>query len=368
MVGSKAIVPSFCGTVDGRLLVAHLAPLLRQLCARMGDSKEVVRTQTTQAMFRLLSPPTGNIVSPVAIAMLILRHLVPTKEEGDSPLASVSKGATGKGAVTGWLCRLSALRQLCKEYSKKIVQQPGSTNPGEWLRLSDGLKHSDPSVRHQSVRLYTLVCKMHLKSLGDEEAQRSAREVWVAALPKDVPAKSIAQVRRYLKLAEASPETESSQPKKSHFGMTIACTPWDIPSSLTKWGCSLEVLGALSMPERGDEKLVISALKALGKVKPEKEGSDEVFSHVCRAIQQALAAPTGADRYVFLSALELCHTAVQQLGPALSGLDFNMALGKVFPTLLERTAISSLAGDVKVGVASDKLVQQLAKHPKVPWL
>eukprot|EP00913_Durusdinium_trenchii_P013759 g12919.t1 len=76
-----AIVPSFCGTVDGRLLVAHLAPLLRQLCARMGDSKEVVRTQTTQAMFRLLSPPTGNIVSPVAIAMLILRHLMPSKEE-----------------------------------------------------------------------------------------------------------------------------------------------------------------------------------------------------------------------------------------------------------------------------------------------
>ncbi|CAK9099233.1 unnamed protein product [Durusdinium trenchii] len=362
-----AIVPSFCGTVDGRLLVAHLAPLLRQLCARMGDSKEVVRTQTTQAMFRLLSPPTGNIVSPVAIAMLILRHLMPSKEEGDSPLASVSKGATGKGAVTGWLCRLSALRELCKEYSKMIVQQPGSTNPGEWLRLADGLKHADPSVRHQSVRLYTLVCKMHLKSLGDEEAQRSAREVWVAALPKDLPAKSIAQVRRYLKLPEASPKSsESSQPKKSHLGMTIACLHWEVPYSLARTaGCSLEVLGALSMPQRGDEKAVITALKALGKVKQEKEGSDDMFAHICRAIQQALAAPTGADRYVFLSAVELCQSAVQQLGPALSGLDLNMALGKVFPTLLERTALSSLAGDVKVGVASDKLVQQLAKHPKV---
>jgi hypothetical protein len=61
----QAIVPSFCGTVDGRLLVAHLAPLLRQLCARMGDSKEVVRTQTTQAMFRLLSPPTGSLTDRV---------------------------------------------------------------------------------------------------------------------------------------------------------------------------------------------------------------------------------------------------------------------------------------------------------------
>ena len=44
---------------------------------------------------------------------------MPAKEEGDSPLASVSKGAIGKGAVTGWLCRLSALRELCKEYAKR---------------------------------------------------------------------------------------------------------------------------------------------------------------------------------------------------------------------------------------------------------
>ena len=90
-------------------------------------------------------------------------------------------------------------------------------------RLSDGLKHSDPTavasanedrpaprqvgtagtanckVRHESVRLFALVCKMcgtsqlmqlgssrriagslkqirHLKSLGDEEAQRPGRE------------------------------------------------------------------------------------------------------------------------------------------------------------------------------------------------
>lgn len=334
----------------------------------MGDSKEVVRTQTTQAMFRLLSPPTGNIVSPVAIAMLILRHLMPSKEEGDSPLASVSKGATGKGAVTGWLCRLSALRQLCKEYPKMIVQQPGSSNPGEWLRLSDGLKHADPSVRHQTVRLYTLVCKMHLRSLGDEESQRPARETWVASLPKDVPVKSIGQVRRYLKLPEVVPE-ESPEVKRSlgMTGMTIACIPWDVPSSLADWaGCSSEILGVLSAPRRGDEKHVIAALKALGKGNCGSSGSlDEAFSNICRAIQQALAAPTGADRYVFLCAVELCQSSVQQLGTSLSGLDLNMALGKVFPTLLERTALSSLAGDVKVGVASDKLVQQLAKHPKV---
>ncbi|CAK0899867.1 unnamed protein product, partial [Prorocentrum cordatum] len=68
-------VPAFCGTVDDRLLVAHLAPLLRQLCARMADTKD--RGSRRQALLRLLRPPVGNIVSPLALAMLVLRHLVP---------------------------------------------------------------------------------------------------------------------------------------------------------------------------------------------------------------------------------------------------------------------------------------------------
>ena len=38
-------------------------------------SEEAVRTQTTQAIFRLMNPPTGNIVSPVAIAMLRLADM-----------------------------------------------------------------------------------------------------------------------------------------------------------------------------------------------------------------------------------------------------------------------------------------------------
>merc|ERR1719399_1374784 len=50
----SAIVPPFCAHVDAKLLVAHLAPLLKQLCLRMGDSKEIVRTATTQSLFSLL--------------------------------------------------------------------------------------------------------------------------------------------------------------------------------------------------------------------------------------------------------------------------------------------------------------------------
>ncbi|CAK0898459.1 unnamed protein product, partial [Prorocentrum cordatum] len=77
-----------------------------------------------------------------------------------------------------------------------------------------------------------------------------------------------------------------------------------------------------------------------------------------------LGSPVGADRSVFLCAVELCQTAVSKLAPSLSGLDINMGLGKVFPTLMERSSMSGVI-DVKVGVAGDKLVRELAQHPKV---
>jgi ankyrin repeat protein len=369
-----AVVPAFCGAVDGRLLVAHLAPLLRQLCARMGDSKEVVRTQTTQALFRLLRPPTGNIVSPVALAMLILRHLMPqkdTREDGETPSPSPSPAAT-KSAATGWLCRLAALRDLCKEYHKTMVMQPGVQHPGEWLRLRDGLAHGDPTVRHEAARLYTLVCKMHLRSVGNEEAQRPGREAWFAALPKDLPAKSLAQVRRLLKLPEKPPETlkasNTAQPAKPSMPPISA---WEVPTSLATWaGCPPEVLACLRSPLMDDEKAILTSLRILGKAaaSPEEAArrngakADEAFAGICRAIQQILGSDVGADRRIFLSTIEVCQHAITGLSPLISGLDVNMHLGKAFPILLDRT---SLTADVKIAVASDKLVQQLAKHPKV---
>jgi hypothetical protein len=370
----SAVVPAFCGVVDGRLLVAHLAPLLRQLCARMGDSKEVVRTQTTQSLFRLLRPPTGNIVSPVALAMLILRHLMPqgnARDDGEG--GSSSKGAANKGATTGWLCRLASLRDLVKEYHKTMVMQPGATDPGEWLRLKDGLRHSDPTVRHESARLYTLVCKMHTRSIGDDEAQKPAREAWFAALPKDIPSKSLTEVRKLLKLPEKPASTlqgNASSPQKQSSAGRLQ-QPWEVPTNIAVWaGCPPEVLAALKSPLPGDEKAILTSFKILGKAASSQEEAgkrggakpDEAFAGICRAIQQVLASDVGADRRIFLSAIDLCQSGITGLSPLISGLDVNMGLGKTFPTLLDRT---SLTADVKIAVASDKLVQQLAKHPKV---
>ncbi|CAE8592010.1 unnamed protein product, partial [Polarella glacialis] len=133
------------------------------------------------------------------------------------------------------------------------------------------------------------------------------------------------------------------------------------------------VLAVLSAPSKGDEKAAIAALKALGKGVGQGDkaaqrggaGNDEAFGGLCRAVQQCMAFPTGGDRYVFLCSVELLQMAVTQMSSSLSGLDLNLGLGKTFPTLLERTALAGASGDVKVGVASDKLVQMLAKHPKV---
>jgi hypothetical protein len=220
---------------------------------------------------------------------------------------------------------------------------------------------------------------MHSKSLGDEDAQRPCREVWAAALPQDIPPKSTVHVRKLLKLPQETDVQEESAGaaslnKSQKITSTTSCLPWEVPKNLAVWaGCEPQLLTVLAAPNKGDEKAVISALKALGKGvgKGEKAAdrggatTDEAFASICRAIQQAMAYPTGADRYVFLCAVELCQMSITQLSSNLSGLDINMGLGKTFPTLMERTALAGAAGDVKVGVASDKLVQQLAKHPKV---
>jgi hypothetical protein len=251
--------------------------------------------------------------------------------------------------------------------------QPGVNHPGEWLRLKDGLAHGDPTVRHEAARLYTLVCKMHLRSLGDEEAQKPGREAWVTALPKDLPSKSLTQVRRLLKLPEKPATTlqgGTTSPKASSRPIPVP-PAWEVPTSLATWaGCPPEVLSVLRTPLAGDEKAILTSLRILGKAasNPEeaarRDGAkpDEAFAGICRALQQVLGHEVGADRRIFLSAIDLCQQGITGLSPLISGLDVNMGLGKTFPILLDRT---SLTADVKIAVASDKLVQQLAKHPKV---
>eukprot|EP00927_Polykrikos_kofoidii_P010456 TRINITY_DN1440_c2_g1_i1.p1 TRINITY_DN1440_c2_g1~~TRINITY_DN1440_c2_g1_i1.p1 ORF type:complete len:2196 (+),score=321.50 TRINITY_DN1440_c2_g1_i1:150-6737(+) len=392
-VAASVALPAFCVVVEGRLMVAHLVPLLRQLCARMGDLKEVVRLHTTQTLFLLLRPPIGNIVSPVAVATLILRHLKSQQiasggDSGSQEPADIASniGAdmpdpvkTGKCVTVGWLCRLRALLDLVKEHSASIIQNPGTADPGEWIRLKDGMTHSDSTVRQESARLYAYVCKRHVKSLCEEDARLQAKESWAASLQKDVPSKVLEQVRRLLKLPpEPSKKSEQCQKpitaQRSLSNLRLSSTPWNVSAGFASWvGCDLAVLNALASPQVGDEQSVLDALRVLKKAtvaKPaelnSREGvkTDEAFASICRSIQQALSSSVGSDRQVFLHSVDLCQSALQNVAPLLSGLDINIGLSKTLPTLMERTALSG-SGDVKIGVASDRLIKQLAQHPKV---
>jgi ankyrin repeat protein len=380
-VAVVAVVPPFCDIADGQLLVAHLAPLLRQLVSRTGDGKEAIRAQSTQSLLRLLRPPTGNIVNPSAVATLLLRHLDPC--DGSSAKAATS----GRGLVNAWLCRIGTLRIMAKEYGKGLVGASARVDhPGEWLALKAGLAHIDPMVRRESARLFALVCKLHVKlSAGNDElAQLQIKRAWVLELgASEASPKSLEQVRKLLKLPEddGAGSEASPTPGQRTAAPVRSLPPWDVPASLTKWICATtgaaasESLGPLRSPALGDEKAVVVALRTLTKAvcdcgdneRPEalKEAAAAgVFSHICDAILQALASPTGADRSVFLRAVELCFKSNATLAPALPSLDINMGLSKIFPIFMERTSAAS-AGDVKIAVSSDKLVQKLAKHPKV---
>lgn len=191
------------------------------------------------------------------------------------------------------------------------------------------------------------------------------RESWVAALPKGTPTKSLAQVRGLLKLPEQACDDGPAA--------SLPVSAWDIPANLIRWaGCTPEVLRVLRSPSRGDEKMVVMALHTLGEaasahvVAELRSGvpPNEAFIGICRAVQQALGHEVGSDRTVFLGAIDLFERSITHLSPLVSGPDLKIGLGRSFPTLLECTSLAS-ATDVKIGVAFDKFVKVVAKHPKV---
>eukprot|EP00401_Gymnodinium_catenatum_P006816 CAMPEP_0117597154 /NCGR_PEP_ID=MMETSP0784-20121206/74704_1 /TAXON_ID=39447 /ORGANISM="" /LENGTH=549 /DNA_ID=CAMNT_0005399503 /DNA_START=25 /DNA_END=1675 /DNA_ORIENTATION=+ len=116
----------------------------------------------------------------------------------------------------------------------------------------------------------------------------------------------------------------------------------------------------IEAPKQGDEKAVVVALKALTKgvirwaedaIRNDTMKVDEAYAGICRGMQQALGCITGIDRQVFMTSLDLCNQTVDKLAPRLSALDVNMGLNKVFPILLDRTAVDR-SGLGQVGAAA----------------
>ena len=116
----------------------------------MGDSKDVVRTQTTQMLF-CLRLPTGYIVSTVPVAMLVPQRLAPANGSG---------GGRAQDIVL----------TVCQE----------------------------------SAHLYTLVCMVYVRYLGNDDVQRPTRKAGVDALAFDMHAESMTPVPCLLWLPEES--------------------------------------------------------------------------------------------------------------------------------------------------------------------
>jgi hypothetical protein len=358
----SVVVPPFCRTIDGRLLVAHLAPLLRQLCVRMGDAKEVIRTSSTESLFSLLqAPAAGEIVNPGTVSMLILRHLAPSAQQQAKASAKAHRST-----VVGWLCRLSALRVLVKEYHNKVVPE-NMDEPKEWIVLAEGMGHGDPTVRHEAGRLFVLACKVSTRHAGADE-QKKLRDQWIAKLPGDLKPQLLQQIKKQLSSDEAAEAVSGSGPAQS----STAPTQWDVPLGLAEWSrIPRETLQTLDNP--GDWKQCYETIQALlrvvkdpGVANPSVK-TEEAFAGLCVVVKHVLngigaITDEAGSRNVLLATLSVFHSSVQLLAPRISSLDVNMGLAKAFPVLLDK---ASGCSDMKVAVASDKLVRYLAMHNNV---
>eukprot|EP00746_Dinoflagellata_sp_MGD_P142622 gnl/MRDRNA2_/MRDRNA2_75558_c0_seq1.p1 gnl/MRDRNA2_/MRDRNA2_75558_c0~~gnl/MRDRNA2_/MRDRNA2_75558_c0_seq1.p1 ORF type:complete len:1414 (+),score=374.52 gnl/MRDRNA2_/MRDRNA2_75558_c0_seq1:455-4243(+) len=356
------VVPPFCRIIDGRLLVANLAPLLRQLCVRMGDAKEVIRTSATESLFSLLqAPAAGEIVNPGTVSMLILRHLAPPAQQQAKASAKAHRTT-----VVGWLCRLSALRVLVKEYHNKVVPE-NMEEPKEWLVLAEGMAHGDPTVRHEAGRLFVLACKVSARH-AEADAQKKLKEQWMAKLPGDLKPQLLQQIKKQLSSDDPAEAVSGSGPAQS----STAPTRWDVPAGLAEWSrIPREKLQALDNP--GDWKQCHETVQALLRVVKDPGvanptiKTEDAFAGLCAVVKHVLngigaITDEAGSRSVLLATLSVFHSSVQLLAPKMSSLDVNMGLAKAFPVLLDK---ASGCSDMKVAVASDKLVRYLAMHNNV---
>eukprot|EP00746_Dinoflagellata_sp_MGD_P028289 gnl/MRDRNA2_/MRDRNA2_166868_c0_seq1.p1 gnl/MRDRNA2_/MRDRNA2_166868_c0~~gnl/MRDRNA2_/MRDRNA2_166868_c0_seq1.p1 ORF type:complete len:565 (+),score=116.55 gnl/MRDRNA2_/MRDRNA2_166868_c0_seq1:26-1696(+) len=226
------------------------------------------------------------------------------------------------------------------------------------------MAHGDPTVRHASMRLFVMACKTGHKGMEDEAACTTLREKWVASLPNTLQQKIIDQVRKMLQLPDASATVNSSEGQGA--GQTTAPAPslaqWEVPPGLVEWsGITLDRFKPLKTDPGNCFEVLQGLLRAM-KEAPKPQKIEEIFAALLSVVKQILSVGDSGNRMVFLGAIQLFQMAVQIFAPKISGLDVNIGLGKVFPVLLDKASFTS---DMKVAMASDKLVRLLAKHPSV---
>merc|ERR1719316_2481963 len=155
-------------------VLTKFAPLLLHLMSRMGDSKEQVRTKTTQTLFAVLA--SGTAV-PTTVAKLILDNLSGVRSASLGPLGEAqAKTEARANSVHGWMCRLSVLRDLVRDYDVCADLY----RPAHWLgALIPGVNHGAVPVRNAAIQLFVQVykrCTSVVPAEVGDETEKEKRE------------------------------------------------------------------------------------------------------------------------------------------------------------------------------------------------
>lgn len=314
----------FGAVLEGALVRAHLQPLLLHLLSRTGDSKETVRTKTTQTLFAVLATHHCH-------AMTLGRLLL------DSLSGSSMAHKQVSGSVAGWLCRLSVLRDLVRDFDLCA----GVSTPDDWLRaLTPGLEHPAVSVRHATLQLFVQVYRR-----CTSEEDEAAKLRWVKALPPQMQAKLKSL------LFKQGQEHEDKLESKSK---TLA-----VPACLVRLVGDEQALAPLALPPNTDQApAVVTAAKLLIAALKQRSPDLETFEGICEVLKYILEHRA---RSTFQVAAQLCVALLHEADQRVSSLDLHMAIGRVFLPLLTQCS----SRDMKIAIAANKTVLFLAKHPRV---
>merc|ERR1712232_133133 len=152
------------------------------LCTQLRSSNKTMRSQVVEALLQLVHHSAGEIVSPKAIAAVLL----------------LDGCDNGSSSTTWWQGALAVLRALLSDHEQAFVSEQDIDMPGAWLHLQRGFVHTSAAVRCESLHVYSLSCKAHAAAARDDSARQDIHASWLAALRHDLPVKTLTEARQLL--------------------------------------------------------------------------------------------------------------------------------------------------------------------------
>jgi len=323
LLSAAEVVPSIvtkfaAGAIDLptlRELQVQLLPIAKALCFHMGDAKATVRNGASQALLALaplssarsmaVGSPRSMVMSSGTLCALILGHLSP------------------KQNALGFLCRLSALRELLKQHRvfSSVLQEIGA-----WKNAVLGMTHPDAQVRKDSVRTYLLAFTCNMQAVG--EAQRGKiQEMWAGTLTNhQIPPKILKDL-----LEQINPQAQDDPSPQVQFCGQQVLLNWSKLNHVNlierpRWDCLRDALPA------ADEEVFVALCKWL-QVLP-----DEHLIDAIRLVKDAVES-------VPLTTFELAMVIPRHLLPILLGLECK---------------------NTRNACAVDRFVRWLSKHKSIP--